>query len=482
MNTTGRIGLFLGPMLLAVTLALPAPAGMPPEAWRVAGLAGLMAAWWVTEAIPIPATALVPIAALPILGIASVEAAAAPFANPVIFLFMGGFMLAQSMQRWNLHKRIAFGIITRCGTAPRQLIAGFMVASGFLSMWVSNTAVAVMMLPIAVSVIQLVHERLVDQGQTEGDPNFAVALLLGVAYGASIGGTATLIGTPPNAFLAGFLSDELGVDIGFGQWMLVGLPVGILVMPLTWLLLTRVTMRIEGGGAHLGSEALDSLKDSLGRISSAEVRVAWIFGAAAFAWICRPLMQDWIPGLSDAGIAMTATLVLFLAPAGAVAQGALLDWDWAKRIPWDILILFGGGLSLAGVISSSGLAEWIGGTLEIAGRLPALGVIFVVTGLLVFLTELTSNTASAAAFIPILAGLAISLGHDPLLLTVPAALAASCAFMLPVATPPNAIVFGSGLVRMGQMVRAGFAVNLLVIVTIPIITYVLLQVFFGVTP
>lgn len=476
------LGLGLGFALLAVTLVFPPPGNMATEAWRVAGLGALMATWWVTEAIPIPAAALLPIPLLPILGVSSVEAAAAPFANPVIFLFMGGFMLAQAMQRWHLHRRIAFGIIEWTGTAPRRLVAGFMLASAFLSMWVSNTAVAVMMLPIGISVIEVVSGDSGEGGSAAGDPAFAVALLLGIAYGASIGGTATLIGTPPNAFLAGFMADEFGVRVGFGQWMLVGVPLTLILLPLAWLLLTRVAFRVDPRGPRLDAAALRGFQEALGAVSSAEARTAWVFGLTAFAWIFRPVLGGWVPGLSDAGIAIAATLALFMLPAGGRGAGALLDWEWAKRIPWGILILFGGGLSLAAAISQSGLAEWIGGALQGAQRLPILGLMFLVSALLVFLTELTSNTASAAAFIPILAGLAVTLGQDPLLLTVPAALGASCAFMLPVATPPNAIVFATGVMRMGHMVRAGFLLNLVVIAVIPFLTFFALRFFFGVAP
>jgi len=477
-----RSGFMVGPICLVATILLPAPGGMPTEAWRVAGVGLLMAIWWVTEVIPIPATALLPLVLLPLLDVSSVDEAARPFANPVIFLFMGGFMLAQSMQRWNLHRRLAFAIIARTGTPPLKLIAGFMAAAAFLSMWVSNTAVAVMMLPIGMSVIQVVGGDAREPGAPPGDPAFAVALLLGIAYGSSIGGTATLIGTPPNALLAGFLAQEFGVDIGFGRWLLIGLPVALVLLPLCWLLLTRVAFPVDPRGPELPADVLRSFRDSLGRVGPAERRVAWVFGGTAVAWIVRPLAESWIPGLSDAGIAIAATLALFLLPSGEPRGGTVLNWDWARRIPWDILILFGGGLSLAGAISASGLAEWIGASLQALGAFPVLALMFLVTLLLIFLTELTSNTASAAAFIPILAGLAVAIGAEPLMLVVPATLAASCAFMLPVATPPNAIVFASTFIRMGHMVRAGLFLNILAAALIPLITYLVLHFLLGSTP
>ncbi|MEX1256001.1 MAG: DASS family sodium-coupled anion symporter [Gemmatimonadota bacterium] len=481
-RTAARVGLFLGPVSLLATLIVPAPGGMSDTAWKVAGVGLLMAIWWVTEAIPLAVTALVPIVLFPLERVSTVEAAAAPFANPVIFLFMGGFMLAQAMQRWNLHRRLAFSIIGVTGTAPRRLIGGFMAASGFLSMWVSNTAVAVMMLPIGVSVIQVVLGESDRPGEAESrmeESGFAVALLLGIAYGASIGGIATLIGTPPNALLAGFLSQELGIEIGFGRWLVVGLPLSIIFLPLAWIALTRVAIFVDPHGPELNPQILRSFRDSLGPRSPAETRVAWVFGITAVAWVIRPLIERAIPGLSDTGIAIAAMISLFLIPSGRGGRDGVLNWEWAKRIPWDILLLFGGGLSLAGAIGSSGLAEWIGGSLEAARVVPTLGLMFLVTVLLVFLTELTSNTATAAAFIPILAGLAASLGTDPLYLTIPATLAASCAFMLPVATPPNAIVFGSTFIRMGHMVRAGIYLNVIACILIPLITFVVIRLFFA---
>ncbi len=513
MRLKHRIGWVLGALFLGVTLTFPPPGGMEPDQWRVAGVGLLMAAWWITEVLPIPITALLPLVLLPLLGTATMTEAAAPFANPIIFLFMGGFMIAQAMQRWNLHRRLALGIILRTGTEPRRLVAGFMLATAFLSMWVSNTAVAVMMLPIGLSVIGVVRgER--TEGRPEGgvsgaaDPDtpgaltadtareaeasagapvrdaFAVALLLGIAYAASIGGVATLIGTPPNALLAGYMSSEFGMDIGFGAWMLVGLPVTLILLPTTWVLLTRVLFPVAGGGddlaAQASSDSLRSLRNELGAISAPERRVAWVFGLTAVAWIARPLLNTWIPELSDAGIAIGATLVLCSLPAGGNRDGPLLNWEWARGIPWGILLLFGGGLSLAGAITQTGLAIWIGEALTVAAGLPFLLLLLLVSGVIVFLTELTSNTATAAAFLPILAGLALALGQDPLLFTVIAALAASCAFMLPVATPPNAVVFGSGQIRMEEMVRAGFLLNLLVIVLTPLVAFVVLTTFFGV--
>jgi solute carrier family 13 (sodium-dependent dicarboxylate transporter), member 2/3/5 len=475
-----RIGLVLGPALLAATLVLPPPPEMAAEAWRVTGVGLLMATWWISEAIPIPATAMLPLVLLPVLGLGAIDAAAAPYANPVIFLFMGGFMIAQAVQRWGLHRRIALHLVRWVGTQPVRLVAGFMLATAFLSMWVSNTATAVMMLPIGLSVIDLVMRQDPDAPDEPGDLNFAVALMLGIAYAASIGGTATLIGTPPNALLAGFMAESYDIAIGFGQWMLLGVPLAAVMLPVTWVMLTRWIFPIHLKELPGGAELIDGEIEGLGRPGPGERRVAAVFVLTAVAWIARPALDGLLPGLSDAGIAIAATLVLFALPAGTGRGEFVLDWEWAKRIPWDVLILFGGGLSLAGAITRSGLADWIGGALTGIGVLPVLLIMTVVALVIIFLTELTSNTASAAAFLPVLAALAVGIGQDPMLLAVPAALGASCAFMLPVATPPNAIVYGSSFITIPQMARAGLFLNLLFALVIPLFSYLALIAFFGV--
>jgi solute carrier family 13 (sodium-dependent dicarboxylate transporter), member 2/3/5 len=463
-----RIGLAAGLTLFAVMLLLPAPEGMTPEAWRVAAVGVLMAAWWMSEAVPIPATALLPLPLFPLLGLGTIDEAAAPFANPVIFLFLGGFCIAQAMQRWALHRRIALNVIRFTGTRPVRLIGGFMVAAAFLSMWVSNTAVAVMMLPIGLSVVQLARPNL-DVAAGPLESNFGVALMLGIAYATSIGGVATLVGTPPNALLAGFMRESYGIEIGFGAWMLVGLPLAVLMLPVAWLLVTRVAYPpgitdIPGGRALIARELA-----ALGRRGRGENVVAAVFVATATLWIVRPLLAGVVPGLSDAGIAIAAAIVLFMIPIDVSKGEFALNWEWARRLPWDVLILFGGGLSLAAAISRTGLAAWIGGALAGAGALPLIGLTLLVTTIVLFMTELTSNTAATATFLPVLGALALSIGVDPLRLTVPAALAASCAFMLPVATPPNAIVYGSGYVSVPQMARAGVVLNILFAIAIPFV-------------
>lgn len=452
-------GLVLGLVLFVAMLLSPAPEGMTPAAWRTAAVGALMAVWWVTEAIPIPATALLPIALFPILGVADVERAAAPYANPIIGLFLGGFLLAQAMQQWQLHRRIALGLLTLVGARPDRLVAGFMIATSFLSAWISNTATAVMMLPIGLSVVRLVCEADPETGKSAS--NFRVALMLGIAYACSIGGLATLVGSPPNALFAGIMSQQYGVEIGFGAYMLVGVPIAIMGLPLTWLVLTRwvyPTAREEIPGA---AERIRREWTSLGRLSRGEGIVAVVFAATAISWIIRPLLERVLPGLSDAGIAIIAAMILFVTPVRLRRREFALSWEAARELPWEILVLFGGGLSLASAITQTQLSGWIGSNFNVLQGLPIAVAVLVVTATIIFLTELTSNVATAAAFIPIVAALAVAVGAPPVLLATPAALAASCAFMLPVATPPNAVVFAGGYVSVPQMARAGIVLNVL---------------------
>jgi len=468
-GTAARIGLVLGPLLCIAILAAPPPDGLSPNAWHTAAVGALMAIWWITEALPIPATALLPLVLLPALGIANINAAAAPYANPVIFLFLGGFLIAAALQRCGLHRRMALHIIGFVGTAPRRLVGGFMLATAFISMWVSNTATVVMLLPMAASVLELA-----EQSGRERDPNLGIALMLGLAYGASIGGVGTLIGTPPNALLAGFMDEAYQVRIGFGQWMLIGVPLVAIALPITWLLLVRVLYPISGGSEAEGREMVRSELEKLGPPSREEYMVGGITALTAAAWIFSPLLDDIIPGISDAGIAIAGAALLFTIPAGWRGERkVLLNWSDAQRLPWGVLVLFGGGLSLASAIESTGLARWIGEALSGASAWPTIVLIGTVTAVVVFLTEITSNTATAAAFLPVAASLAIGVGHHPLVLTVPVAIAASCAFMMPVATPPNAIVYGTGRLSISQMVRAGFFLNLVLIALITVLAVTL---------
>lgn len=475
-----RIGLVLGPIALVALLLMPAPEGMSAEAWKTTAVGTLMAIWWVCESIPIPATALLPLILFAPLGILPMSGAASPYANPIIFLFLGGFVIALAMERWNLHRRIALAVVRVMGVKPHRLVLGFMVATAFLSMWVSNTATAVMMLPIALSVIQLVRP---DADYGSGKPvdfNFAINLMLGVAYAASIGGLGTLIGTPPNALLAGFMLETYGIQIGFAQWMMIGVPLVVVTLPLSWIVLTKFVYPIQIREIPGGEQAIEREYLKLGPVAPAEKRVAIVFVVTALLWVFRPLLeQSVIPGLDDTVIAIAAALTLFLIPAGSKASGALIDWETAEKLPWGVLLLFGGGLALADAVQKTGLAKWIGTNVGALGW-STFAMVVVVAVIIVFLTELTSNTATAAAFLPLVASVAVGMGENPFLLAVPAALAASCAFMLPVATPPNAIVFGSGYITVPQMARAGLWLNILFIFAITALVYTLLIAAFGV--
>lgn len=475
-----RLGLFLGPLLFLILLFMEAPGTMTAGAWQVAALTALMAVWWVTEAVPIPVTALLPVALLPLLGVMDITSAAAPYANPLIFLFLGGFMIAAALQRWNLHRRIALRILRLAGHSLGRLVAGFMAATAALSMWVSNTATAALMLPIGISVLVLLEEQDVDIALAHSR-NFALALLLGIAFGANIGGMATLIGTPPNALLAGYLSEQHGLQIGFVQWMGVGLPASLLLLAACWWILCRRVFPLPS--RHIeGIEALiDHQRAALGRMSVSESRVAMVFIAVALAWLGRPLLELLLPGigLSDPGIAVLGALLLFLIPAGGGHRGGLLQWEATRELPWGVLVLVGGGLSLGAAITASGLSEAVVAALGDLGGWPLWTLVLLVALVAMLLSHVTSNTATAATLLPLAAALALTLGHSPLLLAVPVALAASCAFMLPVATPPNAIVFGSGRLEVPDMVRAGWQLSLLALAVVVLVALGLVEVVLG---
>lgn len=434
-----------------------------------AAVAVLMAVWWMTEAIPLPATALVPLVALPALGVVDFKSAAAPYASDTIFLFMGGFFLALAMQRWNLQRRIALVTVKLVGTKPKRLVLGFMVATGFLSMWVSNTATAVMMLPIGLSILKTVGTLETEDGAGgQKMSNFATALMLGIAYAASIASLSTLIGTPPNALLRAYLQENHDVTLNFGTWMLFATPLAWAFVLIGWQLLVRL-YKPEFDELPGGRAVIDRQLEEMGPMSTPEKMVGIVFILGALSWIFIPTL--WADGpIGDSLIAMVIALVLFILPAKPKEGIAILDWKTANDIPWDVLLLFGGGLSLSAAFGSSGLSLWIG---DVAGGmkgLPVIVIVIVVTALIIFLTELTSNTATAAAFLPIIGAVAVGMGVDVMVLTIPVALAATCAFMLPVATPPNAIAYGSGYIKIAQMVKAGIWLNIIGIILITIFT------------
>jgi sodium-dependent dicarboxylate transporter 2/3/5 len=452
--------LLFGFCLFAVLLFLPPPAEMPSAAWRVAAVGLLMAFLWVTEALPVAVTALLPLVLFPLLGVVKIEDAAAPYADPIIFLFLGGLMLGLALQKWGLHRRIALVIVSRVGLRPGNLVLGFMVATAFISMWVSNTATAAMMLPVTLSMVTLLV-GMPDEGRSasKGDRDLVLALLLGVAFAASIGGIGTLIGTPPNALFAGYMRRTYGIEIGFAQWMMLGVPIGAVLLLGTWLILTRIAFRVPSSEAPGTQERLAEEMAKLPRMSRPEKLVGLVFVATAAAWVFRPLLATFLPGLDDTVIAVAAAFALFLIPSGR--GGFLLDWKTAAGLPWDVLLLFGGGLSLAAAIGTSGLSSWIGQSLSGLGTMPSIVLVLALVLVTIALSELASNTATAAAFLPLAGSIGGGLGLDPLALTVPVALAASCGYMLPVATPPNALFYGSGYMTVAQMVKAGALVDLL---------------------
>lgn len=478
-------GLLIGLALFILVLLVPGPVGLTVEGQRVAAVAVLMATWWMTEAIPLPATALLPIPLFPLLNVMSTGDATTPYANHLIFLFLGGFLLALAMQRWELHRRIALGVVARVGTEPRRMVLGFMIATAFLSMWISNTATVVMMLPIGIAILSLLD--------TEAADSVGTPLMLGIAYAASIGGVATLIGTPPNAILAAAADELLDRSIGFVEWMYVGVPVAAVMLLATWLLLVRVLFPPTGdiSGVAAG-EVIREQQAALGQMSRGERVVGVVFALTAAGWLLRdpkeiggitiPGIATYMPMVTDSAIAIAGAIALFIVPVSLKHRTFALNWEWAEKVPWGVLLLFGGGLSLARGFETSGLAAWIGRQVTGFASLPMLGLIAIVSLLFVLLTELTSNTATATMAMPIMAGVAAGAGAEPLALMAAAALASSMAFMLPVATPPNAIVFGSGQVTITQMVRAGIWLNLIAVVLITITIYLVVGTGFGARP
>ena len=488
--TIRRIGLLAGPVAgLILLVVLPYHYGNPAgetTPFTFSGRATLsmmawMAIWWLTEAIDLPATALLPLATFPLLGIADVKATAAPYAHELIFLFMGGLLLASSMKRWGLDRRIALTTLRLVGSRPANMVAGFMLVTAILSAFVSNTATAAMMMPIALSVVGLTAAV----GDSKSQANFATCLMLGIAYAASIGGVVTIIGTPPNVLLISFLRKSIAepyrIDISFVRWLAIGVPVAAIFLPIIWIGLTRFLYPVARSGIPGGQEFIHRQFRALGRANRGERVTLVVFSATVLAWVSRPLLQEisWgfdgnvlhpLSGLSDTGIAMAGGLMLFLIPAGRDHGGFVMDWETAKHLPWGVLVLFGGGLSLAAAVQNNGVGEFIASHTRMLDGIPGWVVIAVICGGIVFLTELTSNTATTATLLPVLAAMAPGLHVHPLLLVVPAAICASFAFMLPVATPPNAIVYSTGQVRMDQMVRAGFWFNLVGIVLITLLT------------
>ncbi|WP_373050938.1 SLC13 family permease [Thalassovita aquimarina] len=453
----------LGLLLLILPVVMPVPTGMPAAAWLAAGLALTMAAWWLSEALPLAATALLPLAVAPLLGISGIAEVASHYSHPLIILFLGGFLLARAIERCGLHRRLAATLLGAAGKRPTHILAAVMATTAFLSLWISNTASTMVIAPIAAAIAASQPDR----------PQFGTALMLGVAFAATIGGMGSLIGTPPNAIFAAHVSTAYGIEIGFAQWAAIGIPVALVLLGITWLVLSRLSPGLRADELNL------SFGNQAAPMSVAERRVAVIAALTALAWITRPLL-DWLfPALmlSDAGIAMLAAMALFITPDGD--NGRLLDWDTAAGLRWDVLILFGGGLALAGILDQTGLAGWIGGKIETLDHLPEILLLLVIAALIVYIGELASNTAMAAIFLPIAGAAAATLQVDPVIFMLPVALSASIGFMLPVATPPNAIVFSNPSVTRGDMLRAGALLDVIGIGIAVAAGALLAPVFFG---
>ncbi|MDQ2049684.1 SLC13 family permease [Natronolimnohabitans sp. A-GB9] len=485
-----KVGFVLGPLLFALIYFAPTPEGLSPEGQAVAAVTAWVAIWWMSEAIPIPATSLLPIPLFPLTGALPVADTTPSYGHPLIFLFMGGFFLAMAMQRWGLHRRIALRTIKAVGTEPSRLILGFMLATAFLSMWVSNSATVMMMVPIALAVIyqtaDLVDETGLDIDTSEGNFSFGVALMLCIAYGASVGGVATLIGTPPNILFAGQAGELFDTSIGFAEWMLYGVPISIVGLAAVYIYVTRVAISPQFDQLPIGADTIDRELEELGSMSSQERMVLVVFVGMAAAWIGASLLEPALgitpPDDADTIVAIGGALVLFTLPTKTEDgdHTFLLDWTNAVDIPWGVILLFGGGLAIAAGFGDTGLATWIGEQLELLAGVEMVVILLAVVMMTIFLTEVTSNTATTAMLMPILAGVAVGIGVHPYGLMIAGATAASFAFMLPVATPPNAIVFGSGYISLPQMARVGAGLNVIGIILITLVALLWLPLAWGI--
>lgn len=479
-TTAQMVGLFLGPLLFILTLFFFQPEGLSTEARGILASTIWIATWWITEAIPIPATSLLPLVLFPLTNGLDMKVTASSYGDETIFLFMGGFIIALAMEKWNLHRRIAISIIAMVGTNMDRIVLGFMIATGFLSMWISNTATAMMMIPIGLAIINQVADGLKNDPSIDTSPQrfaFGKALMLGIAYSASLGGIATLIGTPPNTLLAGAINKMYGIELSFAGWMLFGVPFAWIFIFVTWIYLVKIAFPSKLKTLPGGRAVIDKQKSDLGAASIEEKLVFVVFALAAFFWITRTfLLSRFVDGLTDGMIAVIFAIVLFAIPSVNRKGDRLMDWQTAVKLPWGILLLFGGGLAIASGFVSTGLSEWMGAQLMGLEGVSVIVLIFLVAALVLALTEITSNTATASMMYPIMASLAVALGVHPYALMIAAGVAASCAFMLPVATPPNAAVFGSGYIKITDMMKAGFALNVFGVVFITLSIYFLLPI------
>ncbi len=463
-GTKQIVGLAGGPVLFVLVMTLAPATNMNPAAVGVLASTLWVAFWWITEAVPIAVSSLLPIILFPLSGGLSIQHTTAAYGHPMIFLFIGGFIIAVAIERWQLHRRIALNVISAMGTSSTKIIFGFMLATALLSMWISNTATALMMMPIGMAVV---HQLSTQVGDKQEKPVFGKALMLSIAYAASIGGIATLIGTPTNVIFSAIVRQLYGYDVTFSNWFMFALPLSILLLILSWLYLVRVAFPLKYDSIAGGKENIEAQLRQMGPMSRPEKRVALIFILTALSWIGRSyILSSWIPGINDTIIALTGAVVLFILPSGKNRGERLLRWEDAVRLPWGIILLFGGGLSLAAGFKESGLAEWLGGRIQGLDHIPYFILILIIVGAVNFLTEITSNVATASVILPVLAAFSQAIGVHPFGPMIAATIAASCAFMLPVATPPNAVVFGSGEIEMADMVRAGLRMNLISIVLV----------------
>lgn len=474
-------GFFVGPALFILMLISPVPEGMNPLTWKTLALTALMVTWWVTESVPLPITALLPIILFPVLEIMPLKSAAAPFAHPIIFLFMGGFILAMAIEKSKLHLRIALKIVDLIGSRPDRMVGGFMLATGFLSMWISNTATVLMMLPMALSVITLLTP-VIEKTSPLAARNFTVCLLLGIAYASSIGGVGTLIGTPPNAFTKGYFNATYQVEISFLEWMKIGVPFSISMLLAMWFLLTRIIFPIRLGGETLSENIIKDECNKLGAVSREERLAGIIALITATCWMSESYIGDFIPGFNEVTVALLAALALFIIPLNFKKNDYLLTWKDVEKLPWGILLLFGGGLSLAGGFESTGLAEWIGLQFDGTGdAMPHWMLVALVVSAMSVASTFMSNVAATTLLIPIIAPIAVGMGENPMIFAIPATMAASCAFMLPVSAAANAIVFSSGRISIKDMVRAGFCMNLMGIALLTFLALTFLPMLMNVT-
>ena len=475
MNAYKKKGFGIGLLVFISMLILPAPHGLSSEGWMVAAVVSLMAIWWATETIPVAVTALIPLALFPLMGVVSFKEAAMPYANPNIYLFLGGFMLAIAIEKSGLHKRMALHMIIASGSSGGKLIGSFMLVAALISMFVMNTSTTLMLLPIGLAVCTVVSRTIPNLSEKD-IKFFDTALMLGIAYSATIGGMSTLVGTAPNIVFSAFMQETYNVEISMASWMSLGVPLASVMLFFAWIILTKYIFPIEFVTTNETKNYLKKMLEDLGSLSNDELKISLVFALTAIAWITRSYLDNYISGLTDAGIAIIAAIILFIIPSNN--KGELLNWEKSKDLPWGLLILFGGGLSIASQINSSGLGLWIGETLNILSSVPPLFLILAVAALIIFLTEITSNVATTSTFLPVFGAVAVGLGILPVSLTVPVCLAASCAFMLPVATPPNAIVYGSGKFTIATMMKAGFFLNIIGIVVVTLFAYFLAPMIF----